>query len=413
MRISDVVLFGTSHKTAPLELREKVALSEDVCLQGMGHLVKAGVIAEIIIYSTCNRLEFLCVARDHSQAPVLLADFLKAHTTVSDNEIQTYFYTKTGLDAVRHLFCVAASLDSMVVGEPQILGQLKQAYRLSHQARSTGVILNRLLHKTFSAAKKVRTETAIGSHAVSISHAAVELARKQLGDLSNCDVLLIGAGEMGALAARKLAQQRPRSFFIVNRTYTRAQDLAAGLSGQARARDELDAVVEKVDLVISSAVCNNYILWYNNLINRTRPLVVIDIGLPRNADPAINNIPGCTVYDLDSLKQAVEQNLERRGQEASAATVIIDNEVEVFARWVRDLALQPTMLALRDKLYDTVMHELARSDSGFDNAAAEQLAKSIVNRFWHDPARHLKDLSHENTQPHYLDIVRKLFDLDT
>lgn len=411
MQISDIVLFGTSHKTAPLELREKVALSEAVCLQGMGHLVATGIIAEIMIYSTCNRLEFLYVACDTAKAKALVTHFLKAHTGVSDAEITGGFYTKTGLSAVEHLFRVASSLDSMVVGEPQILGQIKAAYHLSRQARSTGVVLNRLLHKTFFTAKKVRHETAVGSHAVSVSHAAVELAQKQLADLSRCGVLLMGAGEMGALAAHKIAKYRPQSFFIANRTYARAQALAADLTGQAVVWEDISPVLEKVDLVISSAVCSSYLLCYNDLLERTRPLVIIDIGMPRNVDPDINNLPDCTVYDLDSLQQEVARNLSLRQNEALAAGEIITHEVETFANWLKDLALKPTMLALRSKLHAVVMQELA--GTGLGDEAAELLAKRIVNRFWHAPGQHLKKLAHEDSRPHYLDIMRKLFDLDT
>lgn len=409
MQLSNITLFGISHKTASLELREKVALSETVCLQGMGHLVAAGIISEIVIYSTCNRLEFLYVAQNQAKAKALVCHFLKARTGIADSDIEAGFYTKTGLNAVKHLFSVAASLDSMVVGEPQILGQLKAAYKLAQEARSTGVVLNRLLHKTFFTAKKIRTETAVGSHSVSISHAAVDLAKNTLSDLSRCGVLLIGAGEMGALAAQKVARYQPQTFLIANRTYAKAQNLAASLQGAAVAWDELAPALEKVDLVISSTVSNNYILWYNDLVNRTRPLVIIDISLPRNVDPAINTLAACTVYDLDSIQATVAQNMGLRENEAQCARALIEAEALAFANWLHGLALKPTMLALRAKLHETVVQELERNDIATDAAKA---ARSVVNRFLHDPTQRLKTLEQGDKQDLYLDLIRKLFDLD-
>lgn len=414
MQIDDIVLMGISHKTASVELREKTALSETVCLQGMGHLIAAGVISEILIYSTCNRLEFLYVAQNHEKAQALIRYFLKAHTNVSDYELESCFYLKTGLNAVKHIFRVAASLDSMVMGEPQILGQIKNAYRLALQARSTGVILNRLLHKTFFTAKKIRTETAIGRNPVSVSHAAVDLAKNELNDLSRCRVLLIGAGEMGTLAAQKIAQHQPQAFFIANRTYDKARALALSLNGEAVLWHDLLPATQKVDLIVASTVSNNYILWYNDFLNRIKPLVVIDIGMPRNVDPAINELAACKVYDLDNVQSIVEQNRLLRENEALAAENIIEAEALGFERGMRDFAVKPTMLALRGKLHDIVMQEMAKLP--LDVAArkeAEKTADIIVNRFLHNPVQSLKMQEHKESQALYLDMMRKLFDLDT
>lgn len=412
MQISDIVLFGTNHKIAPLELREQTALSEIICFQGMGHLPATGQIAEILIYSTCNRLEFLYITHDKDQAKALVTHFLRVHSGLSDVEIAKYFYTKTGLDAVRHLFRVTSSLDSMVVGEPQILGQIKKAYEMSRQARSTGVILNRLLHKAFFTAKKVRHETEIGNHAVSISHAAVELAQNLLTDLGRCNVLLIGAGTMGTLAAHKIARYQPRAFFIANRTYDRALTLATELACQAVAWKDLRSVLADVDLIISAAACDSYLLDPDNLPGRSRSLVIIDIGLPRSVAPEINNLPNCTVHDLDSLQTVVAHNQALRHRAAAAAEVIVQHEAAIFAEWMKGFALKPTLLAARSKLHATVLQELSLADISLDDEMAELLAKRIVNRFWHNPGQHLKKLSHEASKAHYLDLMRKLFDLD-
>lgn len=412
MQINDIVLFGLSHKSAPLAIREKAALPEAACLQGMGHL--AAVVGEILIYSTCNRVEILYVANDKDDAREQVAGFFETRTGLARADFESYCYTKTGLAAVKHIFSVAASLDSMVVGETQILGQIKQAYARGLKARSTGVVLNRLLHKAFAAAKRVRTETTVGSHTVSISHAAVALAGNLCGNLGQCRALLIGAGEMGALAAQKLALHRPKELLIVNRTHAKAQALARDLGGSAVKWEDLHKALDTADIVISSAVCEEYILNREDLHNRKRPLVLVDIGLPRNLDPAIGDLTNCRLYDLDALQTIVKKNMALREAEAKIAENIIDAEVLAFAGWLREFSLKPTMLALRTKLQDIVVLELAKSKAQFTaQEDADKLAKAVVNRFLHEPTSKLKNAAHGENHNFYLDVLRKLFDLDT
>ncbi|MBU1611526.1 MAG: glutamyl-tRNA reductase, partial [Proteobacteria bacterium] len=361
----NIYLVGLNHRTAGVEIREKYALTD---LEDFERSIMDNCpVRECIALSTCNRVEIICVGNDDTDD---VAEQLLVHWATScggDPEILTNnTYTFAGMDAVQHLFTVASSLDSMVMGEPQILGQLKDAFRSAVNKNTTSVILNRLLHKSFSVAKRVRTETAVASSAVSISFAAVELARKIFGDLNGKNAMLIGAGEMAELAATHLLKNGVEKLIIANRTLSRAKELAETIGGIPISFEEFADHLIDVDIVISSTGAPTAVIHTRDIkavlkARKHRPMFFIDIAVPRDIDPDVNQLDNVYLYDIDDLKEVVEENMAQRQDEASKARLLVDEETENFANWLNHLELQPTIVDIRSRSEVIARRELQRT----------------------------------------------------
>ena len=416
-----ILILGVNHKNTPLEVREKLAFSNgyEEPLQALG---KINGLREFYLLSTCNRVEILVSANDGKQVEKDLAGFLFGDTLTPD-QYEKHLYCHRNEEAIHHLFMVAASLDSMIVGESQILGQLKEAYRWSADKKCTGPILNKLLHKSFSVAKRVRNETQIGSSAVSISYAAIELAKKIFGSLDNKRVLLIGAGEMAELAAEHLVGNGAKDVVVANRTLERALNLAKRFNGHAVGLDELLEQLEQVDIIVSSTGAPGVILHKGDVKplmrnRRNKPLFFIDIAVPRDLDPALNDLANVYLYDIDDLNNVVELNKAERDKEAVKASRIVDEEALKFESWLSGLAITPTIAALREKGNRISQMELERTLPRLKNLtpkeqkSVEKMASSIVSRLLHDPLIYLKSESCKDQSEMKVDVFRSVFDLD-
>jgi glutamyl-tRNA reductase len=418
----DIILIGINHKTAPVELRECMAFSMDESATAIDALRRAAGIHEVLLYSTCNRVELLMVTDDSSQAVDTAKRFLSDFNKIPLAEFEDSLYIHANDDAVRHLFRVAASLDSMVVGEPQILGQIKEAYRGAAQAKSAGVILNRLMHRAFFVAKRVRTETGIGDRAVSISYAAVELARKIFGSLEGKRVLLVGAGEMAELAVEHLIRNQVAETLVANRTFKNGLELARRFNGQAIRFEEIAEHLRVVDIIISSTGAPGLVIARETVkpvirARRNRPIFFIDIAVPRDIDPEINRLENAYVYDIDDLKGIIEENIEDRQKEAVKGERIIDEAVIRFREWHEALDVVPTIVALRAKLEAMADLEIKRTvqAQGMSAETAQALQRmmgSFINKMLHDPTMHLKRDGMLGDKSLSIDTVRKLFKLD-
>jgi len=424
MQGKKILLFGVNHKTTPVEIREKIALSSGY-EEPLAALKKVRGLHEYYLLSTCNRVELLLVADAAKDVESDIISFLfGAQLPVS--ECRQYLYVLRGQEAVHHLFMVAASLDSMIVGEAQILGQLKEAYRFASRFGCTGPLLNKLLHKSFSVAKRVRTETAIGSAAVSISYAAVQLAKKIFGNLATKKVMLVGAGEMAELAAEHLVGQGVESVVVANRTLARAVDLAKRFNGRAVSMDELVGQLEDVDIIISSTGAPQIILRKEDVksvmrARMNRPLFFIDIAVPRDLDPKLIELDNVYLYDIDDLSSVVEINKTGRDREAVKATRIVDEETLKFERWFRGLAVTPTIQSLRQKFDDIASLELERTLGRLDGLSdkeiksLEKMVAAIGAKLLHGPLTYLKQEScmGRDNSGLKITIVREMFGLES
>ena len=416
-----IVLLGVNHKTTPLAVREKLALAGGY-EQPLRVLAEIEELREYYLLSTCNRVEVLFTCQDAAIASQRVLDQLFAGT-VPAAELDRYIYRYLNDQAVEHLFQVAASLDSMIVGEAQILGQLKEAYRHAAQNKCSGFVLNKLLHKSFSVAKRVRTETRIGASAVSISYAAVELARKIFGDLGGKSVMLVGAGEMAELAAEHLVGQGVAEVIVANRTLQRAVNLARCFNGQAVALDELLGQLERVDIIISSTGAPDLILRKEDVRpimreRRNRPLFFIDIAVPRDLDPAINDLDNVYLYDIDDLHNVVELNKSERDKEAVKAQRIVEEERLKFNKWLANMESTPTIVQLRGKVEQFVRSEVERTlaaRSGLqevERQSVEKMIAAITGKVLYHPLHFLKSENHCIGMQDRIKTVRDLFALD-
>ncbi|MDY7000672.1 MAG: glutamyl-tRNA reductase [Thermodesulfobacteriota bacterium] len=418
----EIYVIGLNHRTAGVEIREAFALNNcNPCTQGL--ITPKGPIQEAVTLSTCNRVEILAVGE-----PDALDNLMNFWASTCQGNVETlapHIYTHLGIEAVEHVFTVAASLDSMVVGEPQILGQLKEAYRDATKHGSAKVILNSLMHKAFSVAKRVRTETGIASSAVSISYAAVELAKKIFGGMEKNTAMLIGAGEMAELAATHLMNAGIQKILVANRTFERAEELAKRFHGEAIVFEELTRKLTDVDIVISSTGAPEAIIRARDLKpvlkkRKHRPMFFIDIAVPRDVDPDVNSLDNVYLYDIDDLKEVVEENMAQRREEALKAEAIIKSEAERFGEWLESLSLQPTIVALLTKGEDMAKKELQKTLKrlGPDidpetEKTLEILVSSLVKKFYHEPIVFLKRRTQEEgSAKKILDVTRKIFNLD-
>lgn len=419
-----LTVVGLNHKTAPVKIRETISFQETQLSDSFKALHNIPGVKESAILSTCNRVEVYTLFQAGTYKPDTICNFLAAFHHIPPESFRPSIYELTGEQAVRHIFRVASSLDSMVLGEPQILGQFKNAYGLAAQHKATGVILHRLFHKAFSVAKRVRTETGIANSAVSISFAAVELAKKIFNDLSRCRVLLIGAGEMCELAAKHFLHAGIQDIYVTNRTMARAIALAEAFGGEAVSFNRYSALFEKVDIILTSTGAPEPIVTAKTVAatmkkRKNRPMFFIDIAVPRDVEEQVNDLSNIYLYDIDNLKEVVTANQQERELEAEKADRIIDMEVAQFIHWMENLDVFPTIRSLRDKAEDIRKKELEKTLSRMkhlsdkDKAAIDYLSKAIVNKLIHGPSMLLKQTGQNGAGNPAVDIVRKMFGLNS
>jgi len=418
----DIIVVGLSHKTAPVEIREKVAFSPTAMAAPLHLMLELPSIAEGLIVSTCNRVELYAVSRQPEAAVIDLKDFMASYHNLPPRALADHLYSFEGEAAIKHVLRVAASLDSMVIGEPQILGQIKTAYGYASEFKTAGAILNRFLHKAFSVAKRVRTETAIASNAVSVSFAAVELARKIFDSLEGKTVMLIGAGEMCELAAKHFVNNGISKVLVTNRTFSRAEKLAAEFDGVAVNFDNFQEQLHRVDIVLSSTGAPDYVLTSKKLkeisrVRRYKPMFLIDIAVPRDIDPSANRIDNIYLYDVDDLQGVVEANLKERQKEAARAELIVEDEVRQFLAWLNTLEVKPTIVALRKHLEGIRRSEMDKTLAGLsgfgdkERKAIDAMTSAIINKILHHPTSVLKMAGNSEDGSQYVDAVRTLFNL--
>jgi glutamyl-tRNA reductase len=413
---------GLSHRNAPVALREQLAVEEDKLRELIRDVQATGVTTETVVLSTCNRVEFYGVADAPGEARAAVFRRLCQHRGVDPAAVDPVIYTHLEEEAIRHAFRVAASLDSMMIGEPQILGQVKDAFALAQACETVGPTLHTLFTQTFAVAKKVRTETDIARHAVSVSFAAVELAKKIFSALTGRAVLLVGAGKMSELAAKHLVDQGAFPIYVANRTWSRAQDMARALSGTAVPFAEIETALATVDIVVTSTGAPEPVIR-RELVQRVmhgrrgRPLFFIDIAVPRDVDEAVQTLDDVYCYDIDDLKQVVDANLRERAKEAQRAEALVEREVAKFAARLRDVEVIPTIVSLRERLEDIRLAELKRALGRVPDAspemreAMEALSAAIVNKILHAPVTKLRESSRAGAGLSWAARVQELFGL--
>lgn len=419
-----IVLVGINHKSAPIEVRERLAFTEAACASGLRDLVDGDIVREGLIVSTCNRVEVLTETENRciDEGAERVTEFLSRSDSLPRASFAPHLYRHTDDQAVRHLFRVTSSLDSMVVGEPQVLGQVRRAYSIAVAAGTAGRVLNRLVHHSFHVAKRVRTETGIGANAVSISYMAVELGKKIFNSLKGRTALLIGAGEMAELSARHLVNAGVSRVLLVNRTEAPAERLAREIGGESVPLDELSKYLAEADIVLCSTAAEEFVIteaMAREALSkrRNRPSFFIDISVPRNIDPAVGNIPNVFVFDIDDLELVVSSNIREREREAERAELIVESEIMQFQQSLRALDIGPTIGALRQKLQDIAKLELARQRNRLGNltpaqeAAIEALLTSTVNKISHPVLSHIRS-SYETSDIDNIQSWRDIFGLE-
>jgi glutamyl-tRNA reductase len=415
----ELFVVGLSHHTAPIGVRERLAVATEAVAAELRDLLQAGPIAEGMLLSTCNRVEIYAASPD----PVAAVELAKKHLRerARPNDINRFVYERFGSEAVLHAFRVSSSLDSMVVGEPQILGQVKAAFTAAEAAGAVGTMLTRLFHRGFAAAKRIRTETGIAEGAVSVSSIAIELAAKIFGTLEGVHVLLIGAGKMSEAAAKSIAARGAR-LVVVNRSPERAKELAAACGGEAREYERLPAELVAADMVISSTASPRFVITTDIMkevvrARRRRRMFLIDIAVPRDIDPRCGQMENVFLYDVDDLQKVAAENMTHRQRAAEAAERVVLEEAEAFEKWRRTLALKPTMVALREQLQTIRRAELERTLprmnlSDADRQLLEKMTEAMVNKFLHPALSELRESAERHDAPLLIDATRRLFRLD-
>ncbi|MBP0007108.1 MULTISPECIES: glutamyl-tRNA reductase [Roseofilum] len=421
----NVAVIGLSHKTASVEVREKLSIPEPQLEQAITTLKLYPHIEEVAILSTCNRLEIYVVIRDNQQGVWEVTQFLSEHSQLPLSQLRPHLFILLHEDAIMHLMRVAAGLDSLVLGEGQILSQVKQGHKLGQQYKGVGRILNRLMKQAITAGKRVRTETNIGTGAVSISSAAVELAQMKLETLEECKIAIIGAGKMSRLLVQHLLSKGGTQISIVNRSMQRAEELANKFSEASLAlhpMGEMMEVVQASDLVFTSTGATQPLLNRANLepiVNPERPLTLIDISVPRNVDADVRELPSVKPYNVDDLKAVVAQNQESRRQMAMEAESLLEEEVEAFEVWWRSLETVPTINCLRHKVETIREQELEKALSRLGSEFAEKhqevieaLTRGIVNKILHDPMVQLRAQQDIEARKQAMETLKTLFNLE-
>lgn len=419
----DLFVVGINHKSAPLAIREKFAIAESRLDEFLSRSVTLPHVEEILALSTCNRVELYGASRHGGQAIAQVSRLFAEFQGVDPKVLEQHAYGFQKENAVRHGFRMTSSLDSMMVGEPQILGQVKEAYRQACEVGTTGKLLHKFFHHAFHVAKKVRQETGISSQPVSVSYAAAVLARQIFGDLSGKRALVLGAGKMSELAVLHLKKSGIQTLYIANRTPERAEEIAHKVGGEAIPFEKFEKWLADADIVITSTASPDYLIrppMVQEAIRqrKNRPMFFIDIAVPRNVSPEVNHLSDVYLYDIDELGAVVEANKSERNREAELAVMLIDREVEAFSKTLKTLKLAPTLSSLSKKFEKISRHELEKAFQRLPHLdadaceAIETLAHSIVNKILHDPMVALKEDQPQENSPDYGDLVRKLFRLD-
>ena len=413
---------GVSHKTAPVEVRECLAFREETLPAALADLRARAGVTEAVILSTCNRVEITLTTDDTADPQVIVDAFLTDHKSVSSASIGPHLYRHEGRDAIHHMFRVASSLDSMVVGEPQILGQLKTAYAVAKESGAVCGWLEGLMTRSFSVAKRVRSETGIGQMAVSVSYAAVELARKIFGSLNNRTVMIVGAGKMSELAARHLRRSGASHVFVTNRTHERAVEMAELFQGTPVEYARFTSMLPEVDILIASSGAPHYILNKDEMqrviaARRNKPMFLIDIAVPRNIEPTVNKVDNVFLYDIDDLQEVVNSNLRERAKEADHAEKMVAEEVERMMARLKVAEVTPTIVGLQEQLEQIRVAELEKVKRRMgpltpqQEEALEALTRGIVNKVAHGPISELRLQAGRPEGAHVIAAIRKAFHL--
>jgi len=419
----NLILVGVNHKTTPVEIREKLAFTKGKIEESVGHLFNFPDIIEHTILSTCNRVEIYARANCQDSAIKSIKQFICDFHELSLVELEGHFYSYRNKEAVEHLFRVSSSLDSMILGEAQILGQVKEAYSLARDLRSTGLVLNQLFEKAFSIAKKVREETGIAERSVSISSAAVELAQKIFDDLENHTVMLVGTGEMAELAAKHLISYGVKTIYVTSRTYERAANLARTLNGSALDFEAFKNELHRADIVITSTSAPNFIIKKEIVEKairerKNKPIFFIDIAVPRDIEPDVNDLENVYLYDIDDLQVVVSANIKEREKEAKNAMNFISQEVTKFNNWVGALDAVPTIVEIRKKAENIRKQEIEKTLKKISHLSEDekqllrQMSSSMINKILHKPTIKLKQKTQSEDGHVYLKAIRHLFHLD-
>jgi glutamyl-tRNA reductase len=421
--MSELLALGVSHKTAPLELRERLSLTEGRAVGALRELTEAGGIHEATAISTCNRTELYLVVSDPVEAESTALGVLTRQAEIRPTELLGHLYSLRSGEAVRHLFRVTAGLDSMIVGEAEIQGQVKRAYELALVEGGTGPILNRLFRGALTAGGRARDETGISEKNVSIPSVAVDLARRALGDLAERRVLVVGAGETAELLARALVSRGVTTVFVANRHYDRAIGLAERFGGNAVRFDELPEQLEQADIVVSATNSPHHIVERDELehvmsLRAGRPLLLVDIAVPRDIEPACREVAGVSLHDIDDVQKIVERNASGREAEARRAERILDAEQHRFERWLASLEVVPTIAALRERGDEIVRRVLEENESRWedlseaDRRRLSAMAKAIASRLLHEPTLQMRRSAGSDEAYLYVSALRELFGLD-
>ncbi len=419
----DILCIGLNHETAPVAVRERLALTPELQAAALQKLKAAPGVREAFVLSTCNRVEFYLVAANLHDATRAVDALLVEDLNLALKDSKPFLYRHRLADAVAHLFRVVSGMDSMVLGEPQIAGQVKEAYREALRQKAVSSIFNRLLHKSFSCSKRVRAETELGSRAVSVSSVAVELARKIFGDLGGRTVMLLGAGEMAELAARHMVGQGIAALLVASRTLENARRLAERFRGVAVPLEDIDRHLPRVDILICSTAAPEFVLDTRRLQaclrqRKREPIFLIDISVPRNIDPKVNELDNVYLYDMDDLQKVLQANLEERKKELRRAESIVQEEVRQFVAWLHTLDLVPTIVALRNRAEAIRKEELKEAVSlarppltPDQRATLEAMSQAIVNKLLHEPITQIKEAEKTGEALSLAEALRRLFSL--
>jgi len=421
--VAELLALGVSHRTAPLDLRERLALPEGRAVGVLGELVSSEQVHEAAAISTCNRTELYLVASEPVEAEGAALGILAREAGIRPTELLGRLYSLRGADAAAHLFSVTAGLDSMILGEVEIQGQVKRAYELGLVEGATGPVLNRVFRAALAAGKRARSETGISEKGLSIPSVAVELAQHALGDLGSRTVLLVGAGETAEVTARALSARGVEAIFVANRHYSRAIGLAQRFGGRAVRIDELPAQMEDADIVVSSTNSPHHIIEREELelvMERRgeRPLLLVDLAVPRDIEPGCREVPGVSLSDVDDVQSIAERNASGREAEARRAERLLEAEVARFERWLGSLEVLPTVAALRRRADEVVERVLSENESRWESLSAADrdrlrvMARAIANRLLHEPTVRLKRTTDDEAAYPYVHALRELFGLD-
>ena len=423
MAEANLILVGFNHKTTPVDIREKLAFTKGKIEESVDRLLNFPDIIEHTILSTCNRVEIYARANGQNSAIQSIKQFICDFHGLSAVQLEEHFYSYSNEAAIEHLFRVSSSLDSMILGEAQILGQVKDAYSLAKDLRSTGLVLNQLFEKAFSIAKKVREETGIAERSVSISSAAVELAQKIFDDLENHTVMLVGTGEMAELAAKHLISYGVKTVYVTSRTYERAANLARTLNGSALDFEAFKNELYRADIVITSTSASRFIITKDMVEKaiherKNKPIFFIDIAVPRDIEPDVNDLENVYLYDIDDLHVVVSANMKEREKESENAMHLISQEVNKFNNWLGTLDAVPTIVEIRKRVENIGNQEMERTLKKIPHLSEEdkkiiyQMKNSMINKILHKPTIKLKQKTQSEDGHIYLKAIRHLFHLD-